>query len=81
MFIRWLDDGVYYGLMTYLYGRTGVTEWFLPGEYFTAPLSAGSMLALRYGLWISTMNEVRRWLTGMGWHTDLISYYLTNTLR
>lgn len=73
--IRLLDDGVYFGLMVYLYDYTGINKWFIPGpEFFMG--DAPWMQALRWGLMFGSMGEVRRWFESMGIHTDLVSYYL-----
>lgn len=73
--IRLLDDGVYFGLMVYIYDYTGINKWFLPGPV-ESMVDAPWMQALRWGLMFGSMGEVRRWFESMGIHTDLVSYYL-----
>lgn len=73
--VRLLDDGVYFGLMVYLYDYTGVNRYFIPGPEFFMGDSAW-MQAFRYGLMFGSMQELRRWFEGMGIKTDLVSHYL-----
>lgn len=73
--VRLLDDGVYYGLMVYLYDYTGVNRYFIPGPDFFMG-DAPWMQALRWGLMFGTMQEFRRWFQSLGIHTELVSYYL-----
>jgi hypothetical protein len=73
--VRLLDDGVYFGLMVYLYDYTGINRYFLPtpGSWMGDSLW---MESFRYGLMFGSMQELRRWLEGMGIKTDLVSHYL-----
>lgn len=74
--VRLLDDGVYFGLMVYVFNYTGIDKYFVPGPEFLSMDYAPWMQALRWGLMFGTMQEVRRWFESMGIHTDLVSYYL-----
>lgn len=74
--VRLLDDGVYFGLMVYLYDATGINSYFIEAPDLFGMGMGPWMIALRYGLMFGSMMELRRWFESMGIHTDLVSYYL-----
>lgn len=71
--VTFVNDTAFFGLMVLVYDWTGLNRLFLAVSDEMASNPA-FVQALRYGMMFGSILELRRWLEGFGWHTDLSWY-------